>query len=157
MFSLIYNFNPLRLKRYALLSTFVLGLITVICVLVGFISTKSLLLFDFPTKYALLVLVFVTLCFGIKDLKDIKGDKLHKVLSLPVLLGEGKARIIFSLFVAISYFLAAILTGSGILFLLAFAFSISNFLLLVKLRSNELPIILSYFVFSIFFCFFALF
>jgi len=89
----LYSFGP-RFKRVPILSSLVIALLTLLAMLAGFWAVRSFSSFDkFPLEVALTVLVAFTLSAGIRDLKDVQGDRKMKVFSLPVLLGERNGRI----------------------------------------------------------------
>ncbi|NYZ75347.1 UbiA prenyltransferase family protein [Candidatus Micrarchaeota archaeon] len=95
----LYSFGP-RFKRVPILSSLVISLLTLLAMLAGFWAVRSFSSFDkFPLEIALTVVVAFTLSAGIRDLKDVQGDRKMKVYSLPVLLGERGGRIVTAVMV----------------------------------------------------------
>lgn len=99
----IYSCPPLRLKRFAFVSTFVSSIASLMILFSGYIlisSEQNIKGIPFPL-IALLVIGY-TLALPIKDLKDIEGDKKNGVWTVPVLFGEywGKAVVGGGLFLS---------------------------------------------------------
>lgn len=91
----IYSVPPLRLKRVPILASLLIGFATLALMLFGFflVSTNQAL-GAFPAPIALLVVLFMTLVANIRDLKDIEGDTVAGVWTLPTLLGDRRARMV---------------------------------------------------------------
>ncbi|MEW5955537.1 MAG: UbiA family prenyltransferase [Candidatus Micrarchaeota archaeon] len=89
----LYSFGP-RFKRVPIFSSAVIALLTLLAMLAGFWAVRSYSSFDdFPLEIALTVVLAFTLSAGIRELKDVQGDRKMRVYSLPVLLGERRGRI----------------------------------------------------------------
>jgi len=86
----------------------------------GFILvTFSQDIIEFPKRIFWLMLFSLTLALPIKDLKDIKGDKLDGVATIPVVFGEYWGKIIIGSGIFLSYFLSVILLNESRLLLWA--------------------------------------
>jgi len=147
--SWLYSMPPFRAKRFPMLSTFSLALVSLLACYAGFFASGAASVEQFPWNYGLLVLVFVSLGFNAKDLKDMGADREAGVKSLPVMFGEENARRIISLLVAIAYLSAFALTMEPLLLPFALFFSIFSHFLLTKAKCREIPLLLSYFAFAV--------
>lgn len=91
----IYSCPPLRLKRFAFVSTFVSSIASLMILFSGYIlisPEQNIKGIPFPL-IALLVIGY-TLALPIKDLKDIEGDKKNGVWTVPVLFGEYWGKVV---------------------------------------------------------------
>lgn len=93
-----YSAPPLRLKRFPLVATLVSAVASLLILLTGFflLAEKHATIGTIPTKVLALLLVAYTIALPLKDFKDIAGDKKDKIYTLPVLLGEKKARLLIA-------------------------------------------------------------
>ncbi len=99
----IYSCPPLRLKRFAFISTFVSAITSLIILFSGYIlispeqNIKGL-----PFPLITLLAIGYTLALPIKDFKDVAGDKKNGIRTVPVLFGEywGKVAIGGGLFLS---------------------------------------------------------
>ena len=151
LFSWIYSMPPLRLRRLPFISIFVLALISLLVVFAGFYASGANSIALFPFNFSLLILIFVFLGFNAKDLKDFNAEKELGIKSLPVLFGLNKSRKIISLFIAIAYLSAFVLTGVLLLLPFALFFAVLSHFLLTKAKTGEIPILLAYFAFFLLF------
>ncbi|KKP69190.1 MAG: Bacteriochlorophyll/chlorophyll synthetase [Candidatus Moranbacteria bacterium GW2011_GWE1_35_17] len=120
MLAWLYSAWPLRLKRFTFLSTFISALASLLVIFAGFILvTFSQDIIEFPKRIFWLMLFSLTLALPIKDLKDIKGDKLDGVATIPVVFGEYWGKIIIGSGIFLSYFLSVILLNESRLLLWA--------------------------------------
>ncbi|MCR4283999.1 MAG: UbiA family prenyltransferase [Parcubacteria group bacterium] len=147
----IYSAPPLRLKKIPILSSFLIGLLTLISVWIGFFfSSGTEKLLDFPLKYSFSIFGFFLLLENFKNIKDIKGDREAKINTLPVLIGENRGKFIVGLLAWISPFLIIF----GFLFnlytlLTAFIFGFIIFLLINKKNYKEKYIFFAIYLFII--------
>lgn len=104
--SFAYSAPPVRLKRFPVVSSLSLGLVSLVACLIGFslfAEERSFALF--PNRLAWLIVLSFGIGFAAKDLKDIEGDRATGVMTLPVLLGPDRGRIAVAILVAVSYLL----------------------------------------------------
>ena len=112
----IYSMPPLRLRRIPILSTFLIALAGLMVTMAGFYSFAC----DqgaeaFERSWALLILLIFTMAANVKDVKDREGDGADRVLTLPVLLGDRRGRLVIGLLLATSFLLVpALLSVSAI-------------------------------------------
>jgi 4-hydroxybenzoate polyprenyltransferase len=134
----LYSAWPLRLKRFALVSTFVSAMASLIILFSGFIlispdqSAKSL-----PFSIVALLVAGYTFSLPIKDFKDIEGDKKNGVYTVPVLFGEywGKVAIGGGLF--LSFILSTIVFNESRLFWWALLFGAVSFWIIHSSGRNK--------------------
>lgn len=148
----LYSVPPFRLKRFFLLSSLVTGIQALLILLMGQLSLAkggTTILFYPP----LLWLVFLIFFLGsnIKDLKDIEGDRLCGVYSLPVIFGEKGARKIIAFLVFLSYLLVPLFLLDIFydvkLTALSVAFACFSYFYIRKPHSAEKVIFLLYFLY----------
>lgn len=106
----IYSAWPFRLKRFPLVASLLSALASMTVIFMGFILVSPAEdTLDFPKRIFWLILISLTLSLPIKDLKDMAGDKLDKVYTIPVIFGEYWGKIIIGSGIFLSYFLSVIL------------------------------------------------
>lgn len=131
--SLIYSTPPLRLKRLPVIATAVGSLASLFVVFMGYaLATPSRTMEDFPLPVVWLLFLVHLLCLPIKDLKDEDGDRADRVWTLPVLVGQRRARLIIALNLFISYMLSVVLLRVYDMFLLALTCSIICFWIIIS-------------------------
>lgn len=103
-FAFLYSANPLRLKRYPIVATALAGLASLLILLAGFIvfSTEKNIA-ALPVSITVFLFFAYLAIIPIKDFKDIAGDRADGVLTLPVLLGETKAKYLIGAFVFVIF------------------------------------------------------
>ena len=106
----VYSCRPFRLKRVPILSKLIIGINSWVVALCGYAMAGG----DwtaFPLQWTVLLLGPLALAANFVDLKDTLGDKATGISTLPVLLGEAKARALIALATAASYIMGGILLG----------------------------------------------
>ncbi len=136
-----YSAPPFRLKRFPFLATFISSLASVIILFIGYIlmaSHQSIATLSWRIP-ALLILSY-TISLPIKDLKDIAGDRKHKIWTLPVIFGEKNSRLIIASGIFISYLASIFFLNELRLFSVALFFGIITFLIVInqKVKSSQL-------------------
>jgi 4-hydroxybenzoate polyprenyltransferase len=90
----LYSAPPLRLKRFPILATLLAAFANIIILSIGYLvisdqgSIQAL-----PTSILLYLLFALAFCLALKDFKDIAGDAEDGVFTIPVLLGEERAKL----------------------------------------------------------------
>ena len=145
----IYSMPPIRLKRFGIVSTFALSMVSLLWLFAGYFAAGAENISGFPISTALFVIFFITLSFNAKDLKDIEGDRKEGIKTIPVVFGEKKARKIIGLLIIASYLLAPLYLGLDFMVFvpLSIGFALANWILIVKLEKNEKPVLYIYFIF----------
>jgi 4-hydroxybenzoate polyprenyltransferase len=98
----IYSMSPLRLKRITFFSKLIIAINSLTIVLMGYsLVTESFM--GFPKILYLLFIVGVTFTANFIDIKDYEGDKEAGIKTLPVVLGQEKAKMIIGSFFLVVY------------------------------------------------------
>jgi len=151
--AIIYSIEPIRLKRFWILSTLNLSFISLMSIVLGisyFYKENPILILN--EKITLSVLIGITLGFGIKDLSDIEGDK------------KGFIFTAYTLFGNFGKFIQGILTSSTFLIiskileiniLVGFLFFIVCFIFSIQKKFYEFLFLLLFSIFSII-CFYKI-
>ncbi len=135
--SYLYNTPPLRLKRFPIIATFLAAIASFFIVAIGFILINPTHdLHTFPIRIGILLIVAYTISLPLKDLKDIRGDKKHRVFTVPVLAGERVGRIIIGSGILASFLLSIFLLNTRTLFLPAVLIGSIAFWTVIARRSN---------------------
>ncbi|MGB9561251.1 MAG: UbiA family prenyltransferase [bacterium] len=149
--SFIYSSPPVRFKRFPILQTVVLGMISVVSALVGYMYTDEYFphnILDFPENYMLALLILVAVGGNIKDFGDEKGDKEGGILTIPVLLGESFARFLLGLCVTILFGLIPTFLHFGAIYIaLGWIMGFLSLIMLVKRFSPDIVFALYYIYF----------
>ena len=93
----IYSNPPLRLKKFVILKTSLISLACVASVLNGFFlinTDKSIV--AFPWGLVVAIFIFHAATANIRDIKDIEGDRIDGIRTLPVMLGLEKSKKILA-------------------------------------------------------------
>lgn len=91
----IYSIPPLRLKRYPIVSSALIGVNACLAYLLGFTFVSGDKPFETVSMTVLFGIFIFYLCVeNIKNLKDIKGDMVDNILTIPVIFGEYRGKII---------------------------------------------------------------
>ncbi len=84
----IYSNPPFRLKRFVIINSFLVSIACLAIIMAGFfvVSTDTSIL-AFPSNLVLAIIIFFTAVTNIRDIKDLDGDRIDGIKTLPVLLG----------------------------------------------------------------------
>jgi len=119
----MYSAFPLRLKRFAFISTAVSALASLIILFSGFILVApEQNISRLPSEIIWLLLISFTLSLPIKDFKDIEGDRNDGVFTIPVVFGEYWGKIVVGSGILISYISSVFLLNESRLFWWAILF-----------------------------------
>ena len=145
--STVYSSPPLRLRRFPIVSSFLISIACLATILAGFffVSVQKQIL-AFPLLLSVGVIIMVTLAINVKDMKDIEGDKAEGILTLPILFGENGPRVVGLCF-ALSLLLAPIFLAFYALYIIAIPCAIIGYRLIVKKPYREKPIFVLRFIF----------
>lgn len=133
LLGIIYSMPPVRLKRFPLISTFIIAVVVILSISIGY----SIIYFEeifaqIPNRLIFALLSGITIGFSAKDIGHIEGDRKNGVITLPVLLYKKETlsgRFPFSLllsssFMIITIFIPKILPGSLIAFFITFFYTL---------------------------------
>ncbi len=148
--SALYSFPPLRLKRIPFVATALLGAVSVVAFLAGFaLFTGGRAFHLAPPRLLLALFLAVAAAFTAKDLKDVAGDRLDRVCTLPVLLGERAGRRVTALLVFLGFLLPALLLPIRWLLLPAVLFAAAGALLALRAAKPDRPLLLLYMPYAV--------
>jgi 4-hydroxybenzoate polyprenyltransferase len=88
----VYSSPPLRLKRIIVFSKLAISLNSLALVMLGYLLVRKSV-DGFPESLYWIFLIGFTLSANFIDLKDVKGDSAAGIITLPVLFGDKKAKI----------------------------------------------------------------
>lgn len=134
----MYSAFPLRLKRFAFISTAVSALASLLILFSGFILVSLQQdISRLPSGIIWLLFVAYTLSLPIKDFKDINGDKEDGVFTIPVFFGEYWGKIIVGGGILLSYILSVFFLNESRLFWWAILFGGVSFWLVNYSSSDQ--------------------
>lgn len=145
--SYIYSAEPLRLKKFPLISTFIIGVVCLSTVLSGFFFLSiDKQIYTFPILASIGIIIIFTLESNFKDMKDIEGDKQNGVMTLPVVFGE-KGPMVVGICFALSFLLTPIFFSFYTLYIIAIPCSIVGYYLINKKPYKERGLFIIHFIF----------
>ncbi|MHA1275710.1 MAG: UbiA family prenyltransferase [Candidatus Helarchaeota archaeon] len=100
LLGILYSKPPVRLKARMTFSSVVIGIVTSECILLGGVLVRFI---NLSILYAGVLGFLVTFLSAAKDLKDIEGDKVEGIPTLPVIYGPKKAAFIFQIIYTVAY------------------------------------------------------
>jgi 4-hydroxybenzoate polyprenyltransferase len=93
MIAWVYSVPPFRLKRFPPIASFSAACASILILLSGFLLIAPDQLGAFPKPIIFFLLIAYTIALPIKDFKDTLGDRRDGVMTIPVLIGEAKAKL----------------------------------------------------------------
>ncbi|HVS79421.1 MAG TPA: UbiA prenyltransferase family protein [Candidatus Paceibacterota bacterium] len=151
LLSHIYSCRPLRLKRFPVVSSFVISLASLAALMAGyFFWGTNPVISSFHVSWAVLVVIFFTLAANIKDIKDFEGDKMSGVHTIPVMFGAEKGRRIIALCCMLALLAVPLLLDRAILFAASIPTAVFAWIVMTRDPFREKN------VFALYFLFFAL-
>lgn len=133
----LYSLPPLRLKRFPGIATFSAASASTLILLSGFFLLSEGGASTLPKTLVFFLLIAYTLLLPLKDFKDIEGDRSDGVFTIPVLLGEFRAKLFFSSIVFLVFIGSAFVFHERQLFLPALLFGSLAFFLIQKSSPQE--------------------
>lgn len=145
--SYIYSAPPLRLRRFPLVSSFLISVACLATILSGFffISVQKQIQ-AFPPLLAVGIIIMVTLAINVKDMKDISGDKADGILTLPILFGENGPKVVGLCF-ALCLLLVPIFLSFYLLYIFSIPCAFIGYKLITKKPYREEPLFVLRFIF----------
>lgn len=144
----IYSIPPLRLKKYPIISSMLIGSNACIAFLLGFSFFVGNQPFDIiPVRVLIGIFIFYSCVENIKNLKDVEGDRSEGILTIPVIFGDTKGKFITWFLVLIGTFVIPfmIFTDNNI-FLLAPVLGAASYYFIVRKDYKEKPLFLFYLI-----------
>lgn len=134
----VYSAWPLRLKRFAFISTFVSALASILIFFSGYIlASPSEDLSGLPISIIVFLILAYTFSLPIKDFKDIEGDKADGVYTVPVIFGEYWGKIIVGSAIFISFLYSVLLFNEFRLFWWALILGGISFWMINKMSAQS--------------------
>lgn len=135
----VYSAHPLRLKRIPIFSSFLIALAASAVFLAGFFISNPDGVIDSSFRLSLLFFVLaITFLANVRDLKDAAGDKAANIKTLPVLIGEKKAKLIIGfLFLVFPPLTSFFIPDFKFLFYPSFIFGVYFFWAINRKKYNE--------------------
>ncbi len=113
----IYSAPPLRLKRFPIVATFIAGVAGILILIAGFVMVApSGNIASLPSSFLIFFLITYTFSLPLKDFKDIKGDHADGVYTLPVILGEDKAKLLIGSGIFLAFVVSTVILNTPQLF-----------------------------------------
>ena len=145
----VYSSQPLHLKNNFLTASAILGLNALLIAMSAFfLVSPDQHLAAFPIKFIWLIFIGFFLISNIKDIKDYAGDKIAKIYTLPVLLGEAKSKIAISLSCSIFLIIFPIFIKKDSILMISTISSILLIYFINKKSYKEYPIFLLFFIYT---------
>ncbi len=143
----VYSIPPTRLKQFPVISSFLIAIISLILVWMGFFfAAGTEALNAFPPRFIWGILLIILLVENAKNLKDIEGDRREGIKTLPVILGDkwGKVATAFGLFLG-AFLVPLVFFFTIYTFILSIFFGVIFFFLAVRENYKEKYLFLTYF------------
>lgn len=145
--SYVYSAGPLRLKLVPLVSTFLMAVGSLASVLAGFFFlSRAKVFYVFPPLVMFGILVFYTLFYNLKDLKDVEGDRAGGSRTIPVIFGEKNGERIVGLMFALSFLSLPLFFSVPSLYILSLPAAIIGYFLVTKFPHKEKSFFILYFI-----------
>jgi len=145
--SYIYSVPPLRLRRFPIISSFLIGIACLATILAGYFFISIYKNIEaFPIFLAFGIVVMVTLAINFKDIKDIEGDRKNGIMTIPTLFEKRGIQIVAVLF-GLSILLVPFFLSFYFLYIIAIPSAIIGYRLILKKPYKEKPIFVLRFVF----------
>ncbi len=145
----VYSAPPLRLKRVPAVGTFLIALANLAAAAAGFyFASRSPFVSAFPPQLFLLVLVFFTLVTGVKDIKDIEGDRAAGITTVPVIFGPRSGKVVVGAALAAAFLSVPVILRMSALFVPSFIAAALGYYLVVAESYSERRIFILYFAYA---------
>lgn len=132
-----YSASPYRLKKFPVLGTFVCSVALLMILFLGYILVSdNQTIHTLSSRVVFLMLLVGIISLPVKDFKDIAGDKKCEIWTIPVLLGEKKARLVVAMNIFLSFMLSVFFLNELRLFWWAIFFGAVAFLTVVSPKTK---------------------
>lgn len=98
----IYSCEPFRFKRIPILAKLLIGMNHLIICMGGFIAAGGEWE-GFPIFWIIFILVGISLSANVIDIKDVEGDRIAGIKTLPVIFGTHRTRLFLSVVLILLY------------------------------------------------------
>ncbi|MCS7244615.1 MAG: UbiA family prenyltransferase [candidate division WOR-3 bacterium] len=148
--SILYSIEPVRLKRFWIISTLNLSFIALMSVVLAigyFYKENPILILN--EKLVLSILFGISLGFGLKDMSDVEGDKRGNIFTAYTMFGSF-GKYVQGILASLSFVIVSLLLNINIL--IGLTFSILCFLFAIQKKFYEILFLILFGIFS-FICF----
>jgi 4-hydroxybenzoate polyprenyltransferase len=143
----IYSTPPLRLRKFPLIPSFLIGVASLATILSGFfLLSVNKDIQTFPVFLSIGVIIMATLAINVKDIKDIEGDRKNWVVTLPIMFKKNGEKIVGLCF-SLSFLLVPIFLSFDFLYIWSIPASIVGYWLVIRKPFNENSIFILRFIF----------
>ncbi len=149
LLGILYSFKPVRIRNF-IFSTSVLGLASVVCFLIGYLSGYGTLSQGIMLVCFIIFLVS-SLLTTVKDIKDYSGDKKEGVRNIFTVFGKKKGKNIASVNLLVSFLLPLVVINRAVDFIFLFVLSFIALRDFKKKESVRRTVIFSFVLFIYFF------
>lgn len=137
----IYSAWPLRLKRFAFISTFISAIASILIFFSGYILVSpSNDLSGLPASIIIFLIFAYTFSLPLKDFKDIKGDETDRVYTIPSVFGEYWGKIIVGSGIFLSFLSSVLVFNEPRLFWWALILGGISFWLVNKMKPSKMSV-----------------
>jgi len=146
----VYSAPPLRFKRVPILATFLISLASLSTAAAGFyFASPTQFSSAFPGRLLILVIVFFTLVANIKDIKDIEGDRVAGIATIPAAIKGHTGKAIVGAMLAAAVLSVPVILSSAALFIPSLIAAALGYYFVVAEPYHEGNIFLLYFLYAI--------
>ena len=113
----LYSVPPFRLKRFPIIATALSAFASLLIFMAGFLMVAPANgLSALPLPLIFFLCVAYTSVLPLKDFKDIRGDALDGVYTIPVLLGAERAKLLLGGLIFLLYIISPVILSTRVLF-----------------------------------------
>lgn len=143
----IYSASPLRLRRFPIISNFLISIAGLSTIQSGFFFVSADKRFTtFPILLSMGIITMIVLAINTKDMKDIEGDKKNGIMTIPTLFPK-KGPMIVGLLFSLSLLLVPVFLKMYILFVFSIPLSLIGYKYINKKPYSETPLFYVRFIF----------
>jgi 4-hydroxybenzoate polyprenyltransferase len=144
----IYSVPPTRFKLIPFFSSFIISLCMLSAIIAGFFLVSPVKYVPvFPTKLILAIVVIFSLLANVRDMKDVKGDKMAGIKTVPIIFGNKWGPRVVAIFAGLAFILIPLFSGIYILFITAIPTALASWYYINKKPYSEKPLDKVYFAF----------
>jgi 4-hydroxybenzoate polyprenyltransferase len=146
----IYSAPITRFKLIPFFSSFIISLCSLTLVMAGFYLISPIkYVAIFPHKLIVAIIILFFLHSHIRDVKDVEGDKLAGVKTVPVIFGDKWGVKVVGIMSSLAFILVPIFLGAYVVFATAIPATLVNYYFITKKPFVEKYIFYTYFIFVI--------
>jgi len=144
----IYSAPPTRFKLIPIFSSFLIGLCCAAMFLAGFFLVSPLKVVSaIPTELTLIIFLFYFLFWHVRDMKDIKGDRVAHIPTLPVVVGEKWGRKVVGVVSGLAFLIPPLFIKMHLLWIPGVLAALATYYFVNKDPYSEKPIFITYVLF----------